>query len=97
MTKLSLFLYGRLSPRVHRTANWIGMGVALSWLYFALVYKQFISRFITGKLQLIDLLVGLPLVIALAPVLYALVYWSVKWLVIIFWPHLISAPIDHDD
>lgn len=97
MSRLSLFIYGRLHPGIHRWLNGAGFCAAMGWLYYALVYKQFISRFISGNLQLLDILVGLPLVIALAPVLYALIYWSAKWMIIFFRPQWISMPPEVDE
>ncbi len=96
MTKLSMFLYGQLHPKLHFWVNLSGFATAGAWLFYALVVKDFIGRFLAGNLQFLDILVGLPLVIALAPVLYALVYWSVKWLVILIAPHLIRLPEQHD-
>lgn len=96
MSRLSLFIYGRLHPRIHRWLNGAGFCAAVGWLYYALVYKQFINRFISGNLQFLDILLGLPLVIALAPVIYALIYWSVKWAVILLYPQGISMPVDEN-
>ena len=56
------------------------------WLYWAFVEKGYISRMLKGELALVDMLVGLPLVIALAPVLYGLFYWLVKWIALLFIP-----------
>lgn len=97
-TYLTKFLYGRLDSSVHLMANLLGLMVAIGWLYFTLIHKKFFLLFSSGQLALIDLLIGFPLIIALAPVLYALVYWLIKWIVIFFFPEKLTVPeIKSDD
>ncbi len=94
---LAKFLYGKLSPRIHFIANMLGLFSAFYWLYYTLFYKEFFSAYFSGKLTLIDLLVGFPLILSLAPVLYALVYWLIKWGVIFLIPDKITVADFKDD
>jgi hypothetical protein len=76
------------------TAAWAS---ALSWLYFTLISQAFIQRIFTGQTSLLDLILGLPLILSLAVVIYAMAYWVAK-LVVIFWkPHWLAFPDDYDD
>ncbi len=97
MSRFYLFLYGTLTPGLRKISEIAGAISVISWLYFTFIYKRFIVRFLEGSLTLVDLLVGLPLVIALAVVIYATVVWLIKWLVILFSPQHVVPPRDDDD
>lgn len=80
------FFYCDFTPPMHRRISMIGWGLAVAWLYWSLVEKAYFVRMMKGELALVDMLVGLPLVIALAPVLYGLFYWLMKWIALLFIP-----------
>ncbi|WP_127470888.1 hypothetical protein [Thiomicrorhabdus aquaedulcis] len=43
------------------------------------VYRKIVnSKIITGEAVIVDLVFGLPLVLSLAVVVYAMIYWSIK-------------------
>lgn len=83
MSLLDLFRYARLVEPWGKIFNFIGWIAALSWLYFAIIHKELVAKILAGQAELMDLLIGLPLVLALAIVIYASVVWSFK-LVVIF-------------
>ena len=90
------FFYCELTPVMHRRISFIATGMGAAWLYWALIEKAYFLRMLTGKLALVDMLVGLPLVIALAPVLYGLVYWGCKWLALLFIPSWLDCRAAND-
>ncbi|MBO1925136.1 hypothetical protein [Thiomicrorhabdus sp. 6S3-12] len=55
--------------------SWIAV---LFWLEFAFLEKELVEKIFAGHALIIDLLVGLPLVLAMAIMIYALVYWGIK-------------------
>lgn len=64
----------------------ISIAPVLYWLYFALVQKDFLHNFVSGKSLFVDLLLGLPVVLIFAIVIYAMVFWVLKLIVILLWP-----------
>jgi hypothetical protein len=50
----------------------------LLWLHFTFVEKAFLQKIMAGEAVIVDLVFGLPLVLSLAVVVYALIYWSIK-------------------
>ncbi|NCN43118.1 MAG: hypothetical protein CO158_00800 [Piscirickettsiaceae bacterium CG_4_9_14_3_um_filter_43_564] len=71
--------------------NWIVLLSSLFgviyWLYFAFIEKAFLDRVLGGTALLVDLLLGLPVVLIFALVVYALIYWGLKVLVIVLLPN----------
>ncbi len=97
MSRFYLFLYGTLTPGLRKISEIAGAVSVISWFYFAFIHKRFFIRFMDGSLTLVDLLVGLPLVIALGVVIYATAVWLIKWLVILVAPQHVEPPGDDDD
>ncbi len=62
----------------------------LYWLYFTLVEKSFLHNFFDGASLMVDLLLGLPIVLLFAIIIYAMVYWTFKVIIIIFAPYMIE-------
>lgn len=89
---LQVFRYGKLPAKLDKITVFSGLLLAGFWLYFALIRKEFVLRVFTGQTVLLDLLIGLPIVLAFAIMVYAIVIWSVKILVMIAAPKLITMP-----
>lgn len=94
-----LFKSSRLTPSLHTFANGLAWFAVLAWLYFAFVEKSFLDNFWAGQSLLIDLLLGLPIVLIFAVVVYAMVYWPIKVLVILVYPAgvepvVVAQPLD---
>lgn len=82
-----LFKNSHVRPGLNRfliLVSWVG---ALSWLYFAFYEKELLVKLLAGETILVDLLLGVPLVLMLAVVVYATLYWFLKLLVVYFLPH----------
>jgi len=60
------------------------------WLYFTLVEKSFLDNFIKGQTLFIDLLLGLPIVLLFAIIIYAMIYWTLKVATILVAPYLLE-------
>lgn len=86
---LCLFRNSKLSPVFHLLGLFISLSLMGYWLYFALVDKNFISHFLSGKALVIDLLFGLPVVLVFAVVVYAFSYWVFKLIIILLLPNTI--------
>ncbi|MDG6778059.1 hypothetical protein QCB44_04995 [Thiomicrorhabdus sp. zzn3] len=74
--------------------SWLAVA---AWLYFAFIEKALWSKLFSGEALLVDLLLGLPLVLMLAVVVYATLYWLLKLLVVVFLPQaIVPAESEHD-
>ncbi|BBP45976.1 hypothetical protein THMIRHAS_13490 [Thiosulfatimonas sediminis] len=60
------------------------------WLEFAFIEKALVDKVFAGHALIVDLVFGLPLVLALAIVIYAMVYWSIKAVCIFLFPALVE-------
>jgi len=86
---LCLFKNSKLSPLFHVIGLIISLSLVGYWLYFAMIDKSFISHLWSGKLLMIDLLFGLPIVLVFAVVIYAFSYWLFKLAIIVLFPQTI--------
>lgn len=93
---LDHFRYGQLPKPIHRLMVAIGLFAGVSWLYFSIIEKQLIERLISGQAELLDALIGFPLVLALAVVVYAIIVWAIKLLIILIAPHWIELPAEDE-
>lgn len=93
---LCLFRNSRIHPRLDKYAILASWFSVFAWLYFAFIEKSLMNKLIEGKALIVDLVFGLPLVLALAVVVYALVYWTLKLIVIFLIPQAIVR-IDADE
>jgi len=84
-----LFRNSKIHPRLDKYAILASLLSVFAWLYFAFVEKSLMSKLFEGKALIVDLVFGLPLVLAMAIVVYALVYWSLKLIVIFLIPQAI--------
>jgi hypothetical protein len=94
---MALFRYGRLPRLVHQLLLATSFLAAAYWLYFAVVKMQLLPRFLEGEALILDAVVGFPLVLALAIVVYAIVFWIVKIILIILYPSWLSLPREYYD
>lgn len=99
------------NSRLSYPLNWIVWGISVSgvlyWLFFAFIEKAFLDRVLGGTALFVDLLLGLPVVLIFALVVYALIYWGLKVLVILLLPNwferiestdtLLSDTLEEDD
>ncbi|QKI89146.1 hypothetical protein [Thiomicrorhabdus xiamenensis] len=75
---LCLFRNSRIHPKLNPWAILLSWIAVLFWLEFAFLEKELVEKIFAGHALIIDLLVGLPLVLAMAIMIYALVYWGIK-------------------
>lgn len=73
--------------------NWIVLFLSLFgvvyWLNFAFIEKAFLETVFEGQALFVDLLLGLPVVLIFAVVVYAMIFWALKVLIILFLPQMI--------
>ncbi len=93
---LCLFRNSRIHPRLDKYAILASLLSVFAWLYFAFIEKALMTKLIEGKALIVDLVFGIPLVLALAVVVYALVYWTLKIIVIFLIPQAI-VPANPDE
>jgi len=67
----------------------ISLGPVFYWLYFTFVEKSFLDNFMSGQALIVDLLFGLPIVLLFAIIIYAMMYWTLKVIAILFAPYLL--------
>ncbi|WP_178863819.1 hypothetical protein [Thiomicrorhabdus cannonii] len=98
---LCLFRNSVLQPSVNRIGVMLSWLAVLAWLYFSFVEKELWFKLLAGDAILVDLLLGIPLVLMLAVVVYATVYWSFKLLIIALFPQavmpVVPAGAEHHD
>ena len=82
-----LFKNSRLTYPLNWVVLWLSLAGLGYWLYFAFIEKAFLERMLGGTALFVDLLLGLPVVLIFALVVYALIYWGLKVLVILFLPN----------
>lgn len=92
---MELFRYGQLPVKVHYFLLALGAAAASYWLYFAVVKMELLARLMAGETLILDAIVGFPLVLAMAIVFYGIVFWFIKLVLIILYPHWLTLPPDH--
>lgn len=93
---LSLFRGYQIEPRLNRYVMLLGLSGVFAWLYFSFIKKAFVGKIISGEALIVDLVLGLPLVLMLAIVVYASIYWSCKLFIIFLLPHAMIPVPDSD-
>ena len=93
---LCLFRNTKIHPSLNKYAILLSLVAVLGWLYFTFIEKSLLKKLFEGQALIVDLVFGLPLVLALAIVVYATVYWVLKLLVIVLLPQAI-VHIESDD
>ena len=92
-----LFRTAQLYPKVNFyliAIAWIGV---LFWLNFTFIEKALIVKVMSGEAILVDLLFGLPLVLMLAVVVYATIYWFLKLIIVYVYPQAIMPASELDE
>jgi hypothetical protein len=89
-----LFKNAHIHPRLNRYVSLVGWVGALAWLYFAFIEKALVYKLFQGEAILVDLLLGVPLVLMMAVVVYATLYWLLKLLIVYVWPQAM-VPVEH--
>ncbi|WP_319379645.1 hypothetical protein [Thiomicrorhabdus sp.] len=79
-----------MHPQLNIWFQILSLGAVILWLYFTFIEKSLVSKVFEGQALLIDLLFGLPLVLALAVVIYASVFWSLKLVLVIAFPQFLE-------
>lgn len=81
-----LFKNSKLTPPLNLVSLMMSWGLVLYWSHFAFIEKEFLEKVFTGDAMFVDLLFGLPIVLIFAIVIYAMVSWSFKVLIILLYP-----------
>jgi len=92
-----LFKNSHLYPKVNFyliAAGWVGV---IAWLEFTFIQKDLVFKVLQGEAIMVDLLFGLPLVLMLAVVIYATIYWFLKLIVVYAFPQAIMPASEYDD
>lgn len=89
-----LFRNSHIHPSLNRYVILLSLFGVIGWLYFTLIEKSLVNMVVSGEALIVDLVFGLPLVLMMAVVVYATIYWTCKILIIIALPQLIvpAAP-----
>lgn len=96
----SLFRRSRLVPGLHKLTVLVAWLMVAYWLKFTFVDKAFLDTLFSGSALFVDLLLGLPVVLIFAVVLYALVYWLVKMVTLLLFPNWVvidDEPLEDDE
>lgn len=93
---LCLFRNTKLQPIINLFAILISLASVIGWFYFTFIHKNLFEMLFEGQALIIDLVFGLPLVLALAVVIYATVFWVFKLIVILLLPKLV-VQVDPED
>jgi len=101
---LCLFRNTKLHPTLNIIAILISLASVIGWLYFTFVHKNLFEMLFEGQALIVDLVFGLPLVLALAVVIYATVFWVFKLIIILVLPSMVvhldpndNADINQED
>lgn len=86
---LCLFRNTKIHPSLNRYTVFISMLAVFGWLYFTFIHKDLLNKLFAGQALIVDLVFGLPLVLALAVVVYATSYWFLKLAIILLIPQAI--------
>lgn len=85
-----LFRNSRIVYPLNLLVLFISLAPVVYWLYFSLIEKSFLQNFIEGQTLFVDLLLGLPVVLIFAVVIYAMIYWFLKLVIILLAPGMIE-------
>lgn len=91
-----LFKNSHLTPKVNFFVAAIAWVAALAWLNFTFIEKEFVFKVMAGEAILLDLLLGIPLVLMLAIVVYATIFWFLKLIIVYLFPRAIAPASSYD-
>ncbi|WP_040725052.1 hypothetical protein [Thiomicrorhabdus sp. Kp2] len=86
---LCLFRNTKLHPALNLMAIIVSLASVIGWLYFTFIHKNLMQMLFEGQALIVDLVFGLPLVLALAIVVYATVFWTFKLIIILLLPQFV--------
>jgi len=89
-----LFRNSKIEPHLNLYVTLLSLAGVIAWLYFSFIEKSLVGKVLGGEALIVDLLFGLPLVLMLAVVVYACIYWSCKLLIIFLLPQAIISLSD---
>ncbi len=84
-----LFRNSHIHPSLNRYVILLSLSGVIGWLYFTIIEKSLVNMVMSGDALIVDLVFGLPLVLMMAVVVYATIYWTCKILIIIALPKFI--------
>lgn len=93
---LCLFRNTKLHSKINLIVVLFSLMSVIGWLYFTFVEKSLMQKLFAGQALIVDLVFGLPLILALAVVVYATVFWALKLIIIFTIPSAIIH-INPDD
>jgi len=93
---LCLFRNTKLHPKINQVVVLLSLMSVIGWLYFTFIEKSLMQKLFAGQALIVDLVFGLPLILALAVVVYATVFWALKLIIIFTMPSAIIH-IDPED
>ncbi|HIE39962.1 MAG TPA: hypothetical protein EYP76_00845 [Thiomicrorhabdus sp.] len=85
-TLFYFFRHYRIESKLNRYAVLFSLSAVIGWLYFSFIEKSFVGKMMSGEAQMVDLVLGLPLVMMFTIIVYACAYWFCKLLVIALLP-----------
>lgn len=83
---LCLFRNSIIHPKLDPVALALSWAALVYWLYFAFIEKALWPKIVQGEALIVDLVFGVPIVLAFAVIIYATVYWSFKLILVFFLP-----------
>ncbi|MDX1796550.1 MAG: hypothetical protein R3219_07475 [Hydrogenovibrio sp.] len=94
-----LFRNSRIVYPLNLLVLFVSLAPVVYWLYFSLIEKSFVQNFIEGQTLFVDLLLGLPVVLIFAVVIYAMIYWLLKLVIILLAPTMIEKlpPLNEEE
>lgn len=84
-----LFRNSHIHPSLNRYIILLSLFGVIGWLYFTMIEKSLVNMLMSGDALIVDLVLGLPLVLMMAVVVYATIYWTCKILLIMLLPQFI--------
>lgn len=95
---LCLFRNSIIHPKLDPVALALSWAAVVYWLYFAFIEKALWPKMMQGEALIVDLVFGVPIVLAFAVIIYATVYWFFKLILVAFLPAGLVAKasaVDH--
>lgn len=84
-----------LTPQQQQLGQWIGGAVVVSWFWWILLEKGALASLTSGP-QLMEILLGLPLIVIVPAILYTMVFLLIRVWVWLSSPQQ-ERPMDPDD
>ena len=75
----------QLPPLWQKLGEWVGIAGVLFWFWWVLVEKGALAS-LTGEPEVVEILLGLPLILMIPAIFYAAVFILLRVLVWMLWP-----------